>query len=112
MQQLTLTDIADSIHVIHMQKDSLEFFSYTDNMPPSSHWSGVLKLTATLGPILRSHIAQCESDLHTLLERVDALGLGGGVRRWLEGEADESYFKFEVDEDGEIASILKVRVKY
>lgn len=100
--QLTLADIPYVIPALRMQQSRLEFFCDSSKMPLTSSYAAALEYMQSIAPVIDNEIYKSEDTLHGLIDRLNKMGLGESVSKWLEGDPQNSFFEFRIAPDAAI----------
>lgn len=104
---LALGDIPHVIPALRMQQSRLEFLCDVAAMPSRSPYAKPMEAMMRLMPYMEAEIHKAEDVLGKLVERLSAMGLGDSITQWLEGEAGQSFFEFQLSQDREMEKQFK-----
>lgn len=93
---LTLQDVPYVIPALRMQQSRLDFYCDVNNFPINSPYAGALEYVNKVLPLIELHVAQSETSLKSLVDRLSNMGLGESVSKWLEGDPANSFFEFKL----------------
>ena len=103
---LSLADIPYVIPALRLQQSKMEYLCDVSSLPASSPFAHALEYIMSISPAIENQIAQSESALSSLIDRLSRMGLGESVSRWLDGEAGNSFFEFRVSPDAELERLI------
>lgn len=104
---INLEDIPHVIPALRMQQSRLEFVYSADAVPATSPYAKPMAYMVKHGPLLEREMAAAEEVLSKLVQRLTAMGLGDSISSWLEGDASQSFFEFQVSPSDPDVQALK-----
>lgn len=106
---LNLEDIPLIIPALRMQQSRLDFLCETREVPTTSPFSGALKVVSETGARIMAQLEVSEEILASTIDSLSATNQAEAkdLEKWVEGDANETFFEFSVEMD----SILKKDLK-
>ena len=96
---LSLSDVPFVIPALRMQQSRLDFYCESSKVPTNSPFAPTLSFMQQITPCIEDLIMNSEDMLNGLIERLTNMGLGESVKKWLEGDPENSFFEFKLAPD-------------
>ena len=96
---LSLGDLPFVIPALRMQQSRLEYLCDTANVPTTSPFAAAMDFIQRHEPMVEQLIEQSSDTLAALIERLNRMGVGEAVSKWLEGDPRNSFFEFKMHPD-------------
>lgn len=90
-----------------MQQAKLRFLFDTSNIPDDNEFVEALQYIQNIQPFLEDQIIQSETTLLALIDKLSSMGVGDSVSKWLQGDANNSFFEFKVSPEDKLHRALK-----
>mmetsp|Transcript_9998 Transcript_9998/g.21086 ORF Transcript_9998/g.21086 Transcript_9998/m.21086 type:complete len:690 (-) Transcript_9998:247-2316(-) len=104
---INLADIPHVIPALRMQQSRLEFVYSADQVPATSPFSKPMDYVLRHAALMESEIEQGEEILTKLVQRLTDMGLGDSISAWLEGDASQSFFEFQLSPGDEALKAMR-----
>lgn len=99
---LSLSDVPFVIPALRMQQSRLDFYCEASKVPTNSPFAPTLNFMQSITPVIENLIESSEDMLNALIDRLSRMGLGESVKRWLEGDPENSFFEFKMSQDAQL----------
>jgi len=96
---LSLGDLPFVIPALRMQQSRLEYLCDTANVPVTSPFAAAMNFVQQHEPIIEQLIEESSDTLTALIDRLNRMGVGEAVSKWLEGDPRNSFFEFKMHPD-------------
>lgn len=103
---LSLSDVPFVIPALRMQQSRLDFYCEASKVPTNSPFAACLAYMQQLTPVIERLIEESEELLNGLIDRLCKMGLGDSVKKWLEGDPENSFFEFRMAPDAQLEKML------
>ena len=99
---LSLSDVPFVIPALRMQQSRLDFYCESSKVPTNSPFAAVLNYMQQISTKIEEQIVASEDMLNGLIDRLSRMGLGESVKKWLEGDPENSFFEFKLSNDSQL----------
>jgi hypothetical protein len=96
---LSLSDVPFVIPALRMQQSRLDYLCDVSNIPTTSPFAPILKYLYDIAPSIENEIVNSEEVIRSLIERLEGMGLGDSISKWLDGDSSNSFFEFKFLKD-------------
>mmetsp|Transcript_18242 Transcript_18242/g.53310 ORF Transcript_18242/g.53310 Transcript_18242/m.53310 type:complete len:709 (-) Transcript_18242:517-2643(-) len=104
---IQLADIPHVIPALRLQQSRLEYVYSADAVPSTSPYAKPMAFMMQRMAAMEQEIAGAEEVLGSLVDRLTAMGLGESISSWLEGDASQSFFEFQMNPTSDEMRALK-----
>lgn len=99
---LSLLDVPFVIPALRMQQSRLNFLCDTAHIPEDHFFAPALQYMLGVSAHIDRQIADAETTLGALVEKLTSMGVGDSVAKWLQGDSMDSFFEFKVSLDDKL----------